>query len=588
MLDALGKIIYVGKAKNLKNRVNSYFTGKKDLKTTALVAQIHDLQITVTASEVEALLLENSLINQLRPKFNIIFKDDKSYPYLLLTTEEKFPYLKFYRGSNKVAGELFGPFPSSSSVKDSLELLQSIFKLRQCDAVYFRNRTRPCLQYQIGRCSAPCVGLIKADAYAKDLQHAKLFLQGKTSLILDALITDMEAAAKSLNYELAAKLRDQIIILKNIQKKQVIVDPNSSFDLDILGIARIDNYACVHLLCIREGRMLGSRQYYPKQPVDLVAHELEICKNFIMQHYLKISASLPLPEEILLSTLPDDYLIIEAAIKQIVGKKIKLIAARSADSLSWVKMANLSAKEALISRVSDKMSNKIRLQALESALQITINKIECFDVSHTSGAATIASCVVYTGSEMARQDYRLYTINTAAASDDYAAMFEALTRHFTKSLAENIPLPELLIIDGGKGQLHKAELVQQALNLSNIKIISMAKGKARKPGLETIYLNSQGDTVQLKADGSAMHLLQTIRDEAHRFAITGHRNKRAKIQLQSKLELITGIGKIKRQQLLNHFGGMQGLQAASVEEISNIAGFSSTLAARIYHALHKV
>jgi excinuclease ABC subunit C len=397
----------------------------------------------------------------------------------------------------------------------------------------------------------------------------------------------MEKAAKNLDYELAAKLRDQIIILKNLQKKQVIIDPNASADIDVLGVARVNDYSCVHLLCIRDGRILGSRQYYPKHQLGLSANSVEIINNFIMQHYLRSTDALQMPSEILLVELPEDCSIIEEAVTQKTGKKVKIKAVSRGEGLKWIEMANLSAKEALVSRLPEKVSSRIKLQSLGKVLDLMINRIECFDVSHTSGTATIASCVVYTEVGMAKKDYRLYTIKTAAASDDYAAMYEALTRHFQKSLAEKIALPDLLIIDGGKGQLRKAELVTQELNLSTIRIISIAKGKARKPGLETIYLNSTGDTVNIAADSAEMHLLQRIRDEAHRFAITKHRNKRAKMQLQSKLELINGIGKIKRQTLLNHFGGMQGLREASIEEIGNVPGFSSTLARRVYNALHE-
>ncbi len=588
MLDATSKVIYVGKAKNLKKRVSSYFSGAKDTKTTHMLGLVADIQFTITRTEVEALLLENQLINELKPRYNILFRDDKSYPYIHISTQETFPQLSFYRGSTQGPGEYFGPYPSTRAVRESVDLLQRTFQIRQCDKAYFNSRTRPCLQYQIKRCTAPCVGLIEQRAYAQDVRNAQLFLLGKTHEVLETLADKMEQASSKQHYELAARIRDQIVAMRAIQQQQIIVDPGAQRNIDILGVAHIGRHACVHILNIRDGRMLGSRQYYPATELYMQVDSAVILQSFLLQYYSNLPKGNLLPTEVLVPVAITDSSVISAMLEQRINKHIKITHAVRGDRAKWVKMAQSSAEESLRSRL--KADAEIEQQLLELGRALSLNgnlkRIECFDVSHTQGEGTIASCVAFDQSGPLKSGYRRFKIKTAAPGDDYAAMSEALQRHFVKLQQTQGEFPDLLLIDGGKGQLARAEQVCKELALHEVRILGIAKGPARKPGEEKLFLAPGAQEIHLAADSRALHLLQRIRDEAHRFAITGHRKQRAKRQLHSVLEDIPGVGPSRRRELLRQFGGLPEVQCATVEELSSVPGISLVLAKRIYDALN--
>ncbi len=586
MLDDASKVIYVGKAKNLKKRVTSYFTGNKDPKTQHMLSFVVDIQITITRSEVEALLLEYQLIRELKPRYNIIFRDDKSYPYIQLTADE-FPQLTLYRGSTQGQGDLYGPYPSTRAVRESLDLLQRTFQLRQCDLTYFKSRTRPCLQYQIKRCTAPCVGYIDRANYAQDVRSVQLFLLGRANEVIDQLALKMDLAAENKDYEQAARIRDQIVALRAIQKQQIISDPKASQNIDILGVAYLGHSACVHILSIRDGRMLGSRQYFPNNDLNLACDSSSILENFIVQYYSQLPAGNLLPAEILLPCSLENNALIVKALHSFTHKNIKLLHTLRGDRSSWVKMAQASAEEALRASLAADALVEQQLLEISAALNIdNIARIECFDISHNQGSATIASCVVFDASGPVKAAYRRFKIKTAAASDDYAAMEEALKRHFVHIQEVGGEVPDLLLIDGGKGQLARAEKVCNELALSGVKILGIAKGAARKPGLEKLFLAPHAKQIFLAADSKALHLLQRVRDEAHRFAITGHRSQRAKRQLHSVLEDIPGVGAKRRRELLRQFGGLQEVICATVEELARVPGISAMLAKRIYDALN--
>jgi len=588
MLDSDDKVLYVGKAKNLKNRLNSYFTGSKDPKTAHLVSKINDIQITITRSEVEALLLEFQLIRQLKPRYNILFRDDKSYPYILLTTQDQFPQLTFYRGTAQGAGDYYGPYPSTNSVRESLELLHRTFQLRQCDMSYFKSRTRPCLQYQLKRCTAPCVGLIDARTYARDVYSVQMFLIGKTQEVIQQLLDKMDHASQSQDYEQAARIRDQIAALRAVQKQQIIFDQGATVNLDILGVAHIGRNACVHILSIRNGRMLGSRQYFPESDLILNSDKEAILQNFILQHYAQLPSGNLLPSEILTPVKLQNAEDISVALKHFANRSVKILHSVRGDRSRWLQMAQASADGALSSRMETDAQIEHQLKALSQVLKCenVIKRIECFDVSHTQGNATIASCVVFDNCGPLKSDYRRFKIKTAAAGDDYAALEEALKRHFVRVQEEGLEVPDLLLIDGGKGQLSRAEKVCKELALEGVKILGIAKGPSRKPGLEKLFLAPHAQEISLAADNYALHLLQRVRDEAHRFAITGHRKQRAKKQIHSVLEDIPGVGAARRRELLRQFGGLAEVQCATVDELAAVPGISGVLAQRIYDALN--
>jgi excinuclease ABC subunit C len=588
MLDSTGKVIYVGKAKNLKKRVSSYFSGTKDPKTAHMLSMVADIQITITRTEVEALLLEFQLIRQLKPRYNIIFRDDKSYPYIYLSTQEDFPQLTFYRGNTDGPGEYFGPYPSTRSVRDSIDLLQRTFQIRQCDKNYFKSRTRPCLQHQIKRCTAPCVGLVDKTTYAQDVRNVQLFLLNRTDEVIQQLVAKMEQASDQQDYEQAARLRDQIHSMRMVQQQQIISDPNASQNVDILGVAYSGRFACVHVLSIRDGRMLGSRQYFPVAELNMYLDIEMILQSFLLQYYANLPRGNLFPAEILVPARMTDAATIADGLKEYHHRAVKIAHAVRGDRAKWLEMAKESAAEGLKSRLSADAQLEQQMLELGRALDLSSNlkRIECFDVSHTRGEGTIASCVVFDQSGPLKSAYRRFKIKTAGPSDDYAAMEEALKRHFVKVQQTHGEFPDLLLIDGGKGQLARAEKVCHELALNGVKILGIAKGPSRKPGLEKLFLAPHAQEIILKPDSNALHLLQRVRDEAHRFAITGHRSIRGKRQLHSVLEDIPGIGAQRRRELLRKFGGLQEVLCATVEELAAVPGISMVLAQRIHEALN--
>jgi len=621
MLDKNGIVLYIGKAKNLKNRVSSYFRSNlednSDIKLQKLVSKISDIQITVTSNEKEALLLENSLIKSHKPKYNIIFKDDKSYPYLFLSVNHEFPRLIYHRGPHKEPGRYFGPYPSSESVKKALYLLQKLFLVRQCDNIFFANRTRPCLQYQIKRCTAPCVGYISKEEYNKNISEIILFLEGKQNILSDNLVVDMEQASQNKNYERAAIVRDRISNLRQIQEQQSVFSNNSkSNNIDIIGASIKADELCIHLLIIRNGQILGSKAIFPKLSFSVDLEEL--LSDFIVANYIKdinnlnspnaqntqnINNIIDFPTEIIVPVEISDKEILEQILKQFYNRTISINHNVREQRAKWLKMAIENARGALARRLQTKSAVFDRFTALKEALGRNngdIARLECFDVSHTMGEATVASCVVFDINGPVKADYRKFNITGITGGDDYAAMENALMRHFTKLKESNEILPDVLLIDGGKGQLSKAKKVLAECQLTDIIIIAVAKGPTRKAGLETLIVannnldNTKNDTsnnnsdyiIDLKPTSKALHLIQQIRDEAHRFAITGHRKQRGNKISKSPLEDIKGVGTKRRQALLTYFGGNQGLLEASIEAIARVPGISIELAKKIYTALH--
>jgi excinuclease ABC subunit C len=587
MLSADGVILYVGKAKNLKKRLSSYFRGESQLtpKTRALVAQIAGIEITVTHTETEALILENNLIKTHQPRYNILLRDDKGYPYIFLSDEE-FPRLSSHRGAKRGKGRYFGPYPSLGSVRDSLNLLQKLFPVRQCENSFFRNRSRPCLQYQIKRCSAPCVGLIERAAYLEDAQHTALFLEGKSSAVVDTLAAKMQAAAAALEFEKAARYRDQIALLRKLQERQYVdASTSSASDLDVVaGVVR-DGVGCVQVFTIRDGRQLGNRAYFPKhtQEQDMG----DILPAFLAQYYL--NPSRPLPDEIVLNHEIEDQATLQAAIAQERGRQIKIHGKVRGARARWVEMAEQNAVVALQQHKPTQYRERFAQLALALGLEELPARVECFDISHTQGERAVASCVVFDQDGPRNGDYRRFNIDGITPGDDYAAMHQVLSRRYRPPLpqGEGLNLPDLVLIDGGKGQVAQAREVLQELGAHEVKIVGVAKGPERKPGLETLILAESNAEIHLPEDAPALHLIQEIRDEAHRFAITGHRKRRAQARRASVLEDIAGIGGKRRQLLLTHFGGLQGVMRAGVEDLSKVPGINRQLAQKIYDAFHE-
>lgn len=584
MFDANDQLLYVGKAKNLKNRLSSYFkTQQLAPKTAALVKKIARIAVTLTHNETEALLLEQTLIKQSRPPYNILLRDDKSYPYVLLSNDP-FPRLSIHLGKKKPQGEIFGPYPSRVAIRESLNLLQKTFQVRQCDNTFFKNRSRPCLQYQIKRCKAPCVGLVEADEYAQDVRHSKLFLTGRSHALTDELKNHMEQAAKQLDFEQAAVIRDQISALRRVQDQQSMEGGHGN--VDVIALASNAGVASVHLIKVRDGRVLGSKNYYPK--LALESTDSEILTAFIAQLYLT-GAERDLPNTLITNLALDDRTALTEALSAEHQKKIELLHTVRGNRLRWLQLAQTNAEHALQTQLADKSQIADRFDKLTQALQLnsTPERLECFDISHSSGEATVASCVVFGPEGPLKSDYRLYNIEGVTAGDDYAAMQQALERRLAKASKQaDAKLPDLLIVDGGKGQLQMAKAVLNELALNDITLLGIAKGVTRKPGLETLYLNSIEHEFTLPSHSPALHLIQHIRDEAHRFAITGHRARRGKARRTSPLEGIPNVGPKRRRELLKQFGGLQELSRASIEEISKTPGISRTLAETIYAALH--
>jgi excinuclease ABC subunit C len=578
MFDTSGNVLYVGKAIDLKKRVSSYFQ-KSDLspRIQLMVRQIASIETTVTRSEAEALILENNLIKALAPKYNILFRDDKSYPYLMLTGHD-FPQMAYYRGELKKPHQYFGPYPNGYAVRESIQILQKVFRLRTCEDAVFANRSRPCLLYQIKRCSGPCVGHVSAEDYRSDVQSAVAFLQGRQSELIDTLTARMEQAAEQLEFEQAAELRDQVQALSRVQEKQFVSSNSSQLDCDVVAVAAEGGLVCINLVMIRGGRHLGDKSFFPQgaQEEDAGAN----LDAFLAQHYL----GAPMPPVIIFNGEVSDAL--RQTLEEQSERKVHLVSNPISERRIWLEMAEKNAMLTIQQRHSSKATQQHRVAQLNEVLGLEgVERLECFDISHTMGEATVASCVVYDKESMQPSQYRRFNIETAKAGDDYAAMREVLTRRYSKLAAGEGLLPDAVLIDGGKGQVGVAVEVFAELGLT-LPIIGVAKGEERKPGLETLILPCQQKTLQLRSDHPALHLIQTVRDEAHRFAITGHRARRAKARTASTLEDIPGIGAKRRQQLLLRFGGLRGVVAASVDELALVDGISRTLAEKIYHALH--
>ncbi len=575
-----GEVIYVGKAGDLKKRVSSYF--QRNLaspRTAMMVSQIAGAETTVTRTEAEALLVENNLIKSLAPRYNVLFRDDKSYGYILITGHE-FPQIRFYRGAHTKGNRYFGPFPSAWSVRDTIGHLQRVFRLRTCDDTVFAHRSRPCLLHQIGRCSAPCVEGISVEAYNTDVNHAAQFLEGHENDVVANLTAKMNAAAEALQYEEAAMHRDQIRILQRILSGQA-AESTGGADTDITVVVERDNVWCVTLAMVRGGRHLGDRSFFPQNASGSDANT--VLEAFLTQHY----AAQPVPGRVIadqLETPPE----MEAMLAGIAGRPVKVVSRPVGESRTWMEMARRNASLALGQRLSAQATQEVRGAALQEFLgsESPIARVECFDISHTMGEAPIASCVVYDKGAMQNSEYRRYNVKGVLPGDDYGAMRFALDKRYRKLGLGEGRTPDLILIDGGLGQLNAARSVMADLGLHTIRMIGVAKGVERKPGMEQLIFPGEDEPRRLPPDHPALHLIQQVRDEAHRFAITGHRARRGKARTASRLEEISSIGPRRRQKLLEHFGGLQGVLAASIDDLSRVEGISRTLAERIYQELH--
>lgn len=583
MLSAKHKVLYVGKARDLKKRVSSYFHRTHvSPKTSALMALVANVEVTVTNTEAEALLLEYNLIKQHKPHYNVTLRDDKSYPYIYVSTNHKFPRLQFHRGPRKGKGRYFGPYPSSNAVRQTLNELQKLFLVRQCQDSFFRNRSRPCLQYQIKRCTAPCVDLISREEYALDIDAAIDFLDGKNQSVVATFVARMDEAAANQDYEQAARYRDQIARLKEIEARQV-VSKSTNKDLDILGFASNAAIHVVTVLFIRNGAVIGSRDHFPRLAGETDRQKL--LNGFVTQYYLGRDA----PSEIILDTEIEDAALLERELGERMQRKVSIKNKVRGDRQRWLDMARTNAEQGLNLKVASNATIKRQFAALSTALgaEDVLERIECFDVSHTSGEATVASCVVFNAAGPLKSDYRRFNLTPDSAGDDYAAMAEALRRRYTRVKKGEVPMPDVLLVDGGKGQLAEAMTVLDELELDWLKVVAVAKGRARKPGAERLFIPGQKLALSLPPDSPALLLIQQIRDEAHRFAITGHRQRRAKARKTSRLEEIPGLGPKKRRELLRQFGGLQGVIGAGIDDLTKVRGIGRALAESIYNDLHQ-
>ena len=586
MYDSGGTVIYVGKAKDLKKRLSSYFRSHlASRKTEALVANIHHIDVTVTHTETEALLLEHNYIKLYQPRYNVLLRDDKSYPYIFLSGDPH-PRLAIHRGAKHAKGEYFGPFPNGYAVRETLALLQKIFPVRQCENSVYRNRSRPCLQYQIGRCLGPCVaGLVSEEEYAQQTEYVRLFLSGKDDQVLTMLVKRMEQASQGLRFEEAARLRDQIQAVRRVTEKQFV--SNQGDDMDVIGVSFDAGMACLHVLFIRQGKVLGSRSYFPKIPGG--TELAEVVQTFVGQFYLQGSESRTLPGEILLDFNVPERELLADSLSELAGRRIHIQSKPRGDRARYLKLARTNAATALLTRLTQQSTIHQRFTALAEALNLPrIKRMECFDISHTQGEQTVASCVVFDSNGPVRAEYRRYNITGITPGDDYAAMNQVLRRRYGKEL-EPEKVPDVVLIDGGKGQLAQAKQVFSELkvdwNKDHPLLLGVAKGSDRKAGLETLFLEPEGEGFSLPPDSPALHVIQHIRDDSHNHAITGHRNKRAKVKNTSALESIEGVGPKRRQQILKYMGGLQPLMNASVEEIAKVPGISHALAEKIYYSL---
>lgn len=585
MYDVKNDVIYVGKAKDLKKRLSSYFRKNLDnIKTKALVSHIHHIDVTLTHSETDALLLENDYIKQYMPKYNVLLRDDKSYPYILLSQHEH-PRLAYHRGPQREKGHYFGPYPNGGAVRESLHLLQKLFPIRQCDDLYYKSRSRPCLQYQLSRCSAPCVGKISNIEYDEQVRLASLFLKGKDQQVISTLVEKMDLAAKQQAYEQAARFRDQIIALRKVAEQQEV--SNNKGDMDVIGVHYASGVACFHLLFIREGKIFGSRSYYPSVPAQTDIEE--VLRSFILQFYLNTEIQRTIPKEVIISHNFEELHELEIAVSAALDKKFSIKTNVRADRANFLRLAVTNATNAVMTRLSHRNTVEQRFVLLENILELTvpIQRMECFDISHTMGESIVASCVVFNREGPHKGEYRRFNIEGITPGDDYAAMKQAISRRFDK-IETGGKIPDILFIDGGIGQLRIAQKIvdEKFVHLDKVpQLIGVAKGEGRKPGLETLILGDTETSFSLESDSPALHLIQHIRDESHRFAITGHRNRRQQTRNTSTLEAITGIGPKRRKALLQHLGGLQGVKGASVAELAKVPGISIEMAQTIHDTL---
>lgn len=581
MLNDKGEIIYIGKAKNLKNRVSSYFRNQNaSPKQQAMVAKVAGIEVTVTYTEGEALLLESQLIKRHKPRYNISLRDDKTYPYVFISSFHDFPQITFHRGAKKRKGQYFGPYPSASAVKETLQLLQKIFPVRQCEDSYYNSRSRPCLQHQIERCTAPCVGLIDKASYKTDLDNSILYLEGQGGLLIDRLVAKMETASNQLEFEQAGAYRDQIFRLRAVIESQCVEGERG--DVDIIACASKGDVACVQVFFIRNGQNLGNRQFYPKMGED--NDPAQILQAFISQYYLDKAA----PQELIVShALPETALLIEVLSAQ-AKRQVAISSNVRGERQKWLQMALTNADNALQTKLADKQGLYARFVSLQQELGCAEvpKRLECFDISHTQGAQTVASCVVFDREGPVKSDYRRFNIEGVTGGDDYAAIHQAVFRRFKRLKQGEHIAPDILLIDGGKGQVAEAKKALAELQINNVMIVGVSKGPDRKAGMEKIILPDQDQPLDVTPNAAALLLIQHIRDEAHRFAITGHRQRRGKAQNKSVLEDIAGLGPKRRQLLLKQFGGLQGVSGASVDALASIEGISRQLAQRIYDTFH--
>ncbi|HUB89268.1 MAG TPA: excinuclease ABC subunit UvrC [Dyella sp.] len=579
--DEDGALLYVGKAGNLKKRVSSYFLKPRmEPRIAAMVSQIARCEITVTRTEAEALLLESQLIKALKPRYNILLRDDKSYPYIYLSGGEDYPRLAFHRGARNQPGRYFGPFPSAFAVRESLNLMQKLFKVRQCEDSYFRNRSRPCLQYQIGRCTGPCVGLINTEDYRNDVRHAEMFLEGRGSAVIDELVAAMEQASTALNFERAAALRDQIATLRKLHAQNHV--QGATADMDVIACRIESGIACVSVLFFRNGISLGTRDFYPRLPLD--AEPADVLAQFIAQYYL----DRPVPREIILGEAIEDEQLLSEVLTQQCGHAVEIKTRVRGDRAQFLQMAERNAQASLTSRIASRQTLGARFDDLQNVLGLDEppKRIECFDISHTRGEATVASCVVFGPEGAEKSHYRRFNIAGITPGDDYAAMHQALTRRFRKVAEGEGIRPDILLIDGGTGQVAQALDVLRELGITGIEVVGVAKGPGRRAGEETLVLAGSNREIHPGPTSPALHLVAAVRDEAHRFAISGHRKRREKARERSVLEDVQGVGARRRTALLKAFGGLAGVEAAGVEELMQVKGIDRSLAERIYDALH--
>ncbi|MBY5930950.1 excinuclease ABC subunit UvrC [Halomonas denitrificans] len=583
MYDDQSNTLYIGKARRLKPRLASYFRGALNAKTQALVSRIHDIQVTVTNSETEALLLEQTLIKQLRPPYNILLRDDKSYPFVFVSDRHPYPALEYKRARTRHQdGRYFGPYPSSNAVRDTLSLMQKVFRIRNCEDSVFAHRTRPCLQYQIQRCSAPCVDYISEEDYRRDIEHAIQCLEGRSEAVSKELTEEMEAASEALNFEEAARLRDQLQDLRRLQQRQVV--DTGSGDADAFALASQPGALCISVLSIRQGRLLGARHYSPTNNLDL--GEAQLLGDFVSQYYL--GQAREIPSDVLTSHPVPDAELIASALSENAGRRIRLTDKVRGHRAQWRELARTNAEQQLAGQLANQTQLAKRFEDLRQALDLehTPQRLECFDISHSHGEATVASCVVFDQDGPRKSDYRRFNIKNIAPGDDYAAMQQALTRRFKRLAEGEGVLPDILVVDGGKGQLNMARDVLADLGVTQVQLLGVAKGTTRKAGLETLYVDTVDRSLALPPTSPGLHLIQHIRDESHRFAIAGHRAKRDKARRTSTLQDIPGVGPKRRRELLRFFGGLQGIKQATKDELARVPGISATMADTIHRALH--